>query len=68
MGSIERLRNKRHIPIIALTAFAMEGEKATFLNAGMNGYVAKPVGLKELTRAIDDILSENAGRSESEEA
>jgi DNA-binding response OmpR family regulator len=46
----------------------MEGEKATFLNAGMNGYVAKPVGLKELTRAIDDILSENAGRSESEEA
>ena len=52
------LKAKRNIPIIALTAFAMEGEKIAFRAAGMNGYVAKPVGLKELTAAIDAVLDE----------
>ena len=54
---------RRGIPIIALTAFAMDGEKEAFLAAGMNGYVSKPVGMKELTRAIDAALSEKATSS-----
>jgi len=57
------LGDKRRIPIIALTAFAMDGEKEIFLAAGMDGYVAKPVGMKELTRAIDAVLSGRASRS-----
>ena len=57
------LKDKRSIPIIALTAFAMEGEKEVFLAAGMDGYVAKPVGMKELIRAIDTVLNERASRS-----
>ncbi len=51
------LGDKARIPIIALTAFAMEGEKDIFLAAGMDGYVAKPVGMRELTLAIDGVLS-----------
>lgn len=57
------LGDKRSIPIIALTAFAMDGEKEIFLAAGMDGYVAKPVGMKDLTRAIDAVLSGRASRS-----
>jgi CheY-like chemotaxis protein len=51
---------KRGVPIIALTAFAMDGEKEVFLAAGMDGYVAKPVGMKELMRAIEGALSAQA--------
>ncbi len=51
------LGDKNKIPIIALTAFAMDGEREVFLTAGMDGYVAKPVGMKELTRAIDGAMS-----------
>ena len=54
------LGDRRNIPIIALTAFVMEEEKQAFLEAGMDGYVSKPVSLKELTRAIDAILSSRA--------
>ncbi len=47
---------KRHVPIIALTAYAMDGDKESFLAAGMNGYVAKPATLEELTRAMRKII------------
>ncbi|MGE4441759.1 MAG: PAS domain S-box protein [Desulfomicrobium sp.] len=57
------LGEKAAVPIIALTAFAMDGEKELFLAAGMDGYVPKPVGMKELTRAIDDALSKQCDRS-----
>ena len=57
------LGDKRSISIIALTAFAMDGEKEIFLAAGMDGYVAKPVGMNELIRAIDAVLPGQASRS-----
>ena len=42
----------KDIRIIAMTAYAMAGDKEKFLEAGMNGYVAKPVGVEELLNAI----------------
>jgi CheY-like chemotaxis protein len=46
----------RDIPIIAMTAYAMAGDKDNFLSAGMNAYVAKPMSLKELLGAIGGVL------------
>jgi len=47
-----------HIPIIALTAFAMKGDKESLLTEGFDGYVAKPVDIKELPKVVERYLRE----------
>jgi signal transduction histidine kinase/ligand-binding sensor domain-containing protein/DNA-binding response OmpR family regulator len=47
----------RHTPIIAVTAHAMQGDRDRFLEAGMDGYISKPVGRAELVEAIALALS-----------
>jgi CheY-like chemotaxis protein len=42
----------KDIPIIALTSFAMKGDKEKALEAGCNGYIAKPFDVKELLTII----------------
>ena len=48
----------RHIPIIALTAHAMEGDKERFINAGMDAYVSKPLESGKLYSAIEKCVHE----------
>jgi len=51
----ERLTG-HHIPIIAMTAHAMVGDKEQCLNAGMDRYVSKPVRESELLSAVEHSL------------
>ena len=46
-----------HIPILAMTANTMKGDKERCLNAGMDGYVGKPASVKEIRGAIETILA-----------
>ncbi len=48
-------RTGAHVPIVAMTAHAMKGDRENCLNAGMDGYVPKPISVKVLLDAIDAV-------------
>jgi len=50
----------RDLPVIALTANAMSGDREIYLAAGMNDYVPKPIELPRLLAAMDRQLGSNA--------
>lgn len=50
--------NKRDIPIIALTAYAMDGDREKFIEAGMTDHVSKPVELDNLIKTITRAVGE----------
>ncbi len=49
---------KSHVPIIAMTAYAMIGDREKFLAAGMDGYISKPVDMEKLMAVIETVMAE----------
>ena len=45
------------IPIIAVTAYAMAGDRERFLAEGLDGYLAKPLDLAELLKTVDQVMT-----------
>lgn len=56
--AVRRLPNRspKELPAVALTAFAMVSDRQEGLAAGFQGYVAKPIEMGRLTRAIREVL------------
>jgi CheY-like chemotaxis protein len=53
----ERETRQPRVPIIALTAHAMQGDRRRCLDADMDGYVAKPIKPVELFEVIDRVMA-----------
>ncbi len=47
-----------NIPVIAITSYAMKGDEEKILEAGCDGYLAKPIDIKELLKEVNEYLSE----------
>ena len=62
--SLRRLRADERtagIPVLALTAQAMQGDRERFLAAGFDGYLSKPVDVRELIETVREHCDRLAG-------
>lgn len=55
----------QHVPVIALTAFAMDGDELKALQAGCDGYITKPIDTRSLPAQIEQVLQRAARRREA---
>ena len=54
----ERKNHERHIPVVALTANALSGDREKYMGAGMNDYLSKPIHLDELNVLLKEYFEE----------
>lgn len=55
-----------HVPIVALTANALKGDRERFLNEGMDEYITKPIETSELLYVLNKFLSDKSTISSAE--
>jgi CheY-like chemotaxis protein len=69
LAVIRRIRENLHLarlPVVAVTAYAMRGDRERILDSGFDGYVSKPVNASALAEELDRILRETVSTTEPE--
>lgn len=56
--ALKQLPMNQHIKIVALTSFAMDGDKEKFLELGVNLYLSKPINTRKFPEIIKNLLKE----------
>jgi CheY-like chemotaxis protein len=54
------------LPVVAVTAYAMQGDREKILNSKFDGYLSKPVDSRSLSEELDRLLSKPAGHDVSQ--
>jgi len=49
---------KQHVKIVAMTAYALEGDRDKCLQSGMDDYLTKPIDFEKLIEIIEDLIIE----------
>ena len=52
----------REITVVALTAYAMKGDEQKALDAGCDGYIAKPIDTRNLPRLVGEYLTRSTAK------
>jgi two-component system cell cycle response regulator DivK len=60
LGRLRADERTAAIPVLALTAQAMDGDRARFLAAGFDGYISKPVDIVELVATVEQHCNRRA--------
>jgi len=63
----EQVNHLRHVPIVALTANALAGDRERYIEAGMDNYIPKPINLADLRNLIEMYHSKRRATSKREE-
>ncbi len=58
LRKIRETETARRIPIIAMTSFAMAGDRERLLSAGCNGYIEKPVDPERVLSQIREVIGD----------
>ena len=62
--AFERIRSDRKdLPVIAQTAFALVGDEDKYLNSGFDGYISKPINRHDLLTLVENVLTSNLNLS-----
>jgi two-component system cell cycle response regulator DivK len=51
------------LPVLAVTAYAMQGDRERILSSGFDGYLSKPINAKSLAEELEHLLSERDARN-----
>ena len=51
----------KHVPVVALTAFAMKGDDRKALEAGCESYITKPIDTRKLPQLVAELLRKSQG-------
>jgi len=58
--AFERIRsNRKDLPVIAQTAFALVGDEEKYINSGFDGYISKPINRHDLLTLVESVLTPN---------
>ena len=55
----------RHLPIVAVTAFAMKGDDARALEQGFDGYIQKPISVRSLVDQVRNLIEHSEPQGEA---